>query len=66
MSAQLAFGTYCISDRDPEHLHALKDAIRSGIKLLDTSTNYIYGGAERAIAIAMQGLPDQMLGRCYK
>ncbi len=61
MSAQLAFGTYRIFDGDVEHVHALKDAITSGITLLDTSTNYMDGGAERAIALAMQGLPERVL-----
>ncbi len=61
MSAQLAFGTYRIFDGDAEHIHALKDAITSGVTLLDTSTNYMDGGAERAIALAMNGLPEKVL-----
>ncbi|MDD2652086.1 MAG: aldo/keto reductase [Sulfurimonas sp.] len=48
-----AFGTYRISDSNPQHIQALKEAIRYGIKIIDTSSNYMDGGAERAVAIAL-------------
>jgi len=48
--AEFAFGTYRVSDMNQAHLDALTEAIRGGIKLIDTSTNYFDGGAERAIA----------------
>ncbi|NPA66813.1 MAG: aldo/keto reductase [Epsilonproteobacteria bacterium] len=47
--ADFGFGTYRISDTNQAHLDALSEAIRGGIKLIDTSTNYFNGGAERAI-----------------
>ncbi len=52
--SNFAFGTYRVSDLNQQHVEALKEAIESGIKLIDTSSNYMDGGAERAIAIAMQ------------
>jgi aryl-alcohol dehydrogenase-like predicted oxidoreductase len=52
--SNFAFGTYRISDLNPQHVNALKEAIESGITLIDTSSNYMDGGAERAIALAMR------------
>ena len=48
------FGTYRVSDLNQAHIDALIEAIRGGIKLIDTSTNYFDGGAERAIAKAFR------------
>jgi len=59
MSAQFAFGTYRISDHEPSHIQALVSAVESGVTLIDTSTNYMDGGAERAIAQAFNKLPDE-------
>lgn len=47
-----------MSDLETEHINAIRLAIESGIKLIDTSTNYMDGGAERAVAKAMQGMSD--------
>ena len=52
--SNFAFGTYRISDFNPQHVEALKEAIDSGIEMIDTSSNYMDGGAERAIAIAFR------------
>ncbi len=54
MSTEFGFGTYRIVDQNPEHLQSLKLAIESGIKVIDTSTNYMNGAAERAIAKALR------------
>lgn len=48
-----AFGTYRTSDSNLQHIEALKEAIRFGVKIIDTSSNYMDGRAERAIAIAL-------------
>ena len=56
--SNFAFGTYRITDQNPQHIQALIEAIESGIKLIDTSTNYMDGGAERAIAKAMRSFDD--------
>lgn len=52
--SNFAFGTYRVSDLNPQHIEALKEAIESGITLIDTSSNYMDGGAERAVAFAMR------------
>ncbi|MCK9492641.1 MAG: aldo/keto reductase [Sulfurimonas sp.] len=52
--SNFAFGTYRISDYNPQHIQALRDAISSGIRMIDTSSNYMDGGAERAIALAFR------------
>jgi len=57
--SNFAFGTYRITDQNPQHIQALIAAIESGIKLIDTSTNYMDGGAERAIAKAMRSFDDE-------
>jgi aryl-alcohol dehydrogenase-like predicted oxidoreductase len=54
-----AFGTYRVSDTDPMHIEALREAIDAGVTLIDTSTNYTDGGAERAIARAMSFFDDE-------
>ena len=53
-----AFGTYRISDSNLQHIEALKEAIRSGIKIIDTSSNYMDGRAELAIALALSEFDD--------
>jgi aryl-alcohol dehydrogenase-like predicted oxidoreductase len=52
--SNFAFGTYRISDYNPQHIEALKEAIEAGITMIDTSSNYMDGGAERAIALAFR------------
>jgi len=56
--SNFAFGTYRITDENPQHIQALRDAIDFGIKLIDTSTNYMDGAAERAIAKALRTFPE--------
>jgi len=50
--SELGFGTYRItrSSEHPEHGEALRQALLSGINLIDTSTNYGDGVAELAIS----------------
>ena len=52
--SNFAFGTYRISDVNLEHINALKEAIRSGVRLIDSSPNYMDGAAQRAIAVALR------------
>lgn len=58
--SNFAFGTYRISDYNPQHIEALKEAIESGITMIDTSSNYMDGGAERAIALALREFSDEV------
>ncbi len=57
--SNFAFGTYRISDYNPQHIEALKEAINSGVTMIDTSSNYMDGGAERAIALAFREFGDE-------
>jgi len=58
--ADFGFGTYRISDTNQVHLDALSEAIRNGITLIDTSTNYFNGGAERAIGKVLENFDDSI------
>jgi aryl-alcohol dehydrogenase-like predicted oxidoreductase len=58
--SNFAFGTYRVTDLNPQHIEALKEAISSGIRMIDTSTNYMDGGAERAIALAFYEHDDKI------
>jgi len=49
-----AFGTYRVTDLNPLHIEAIKEAVEAGVRLIDTATNYMDGGAERAIAKALE------------
>ena len=60
--AKIGFGTYRISDLNPEHIQAIRTAVEEGVDLIDTSTNYMDGAAERAIALAFQPLPTNVIG----
>ena len=56
--SNFAFGTYRVSDYNPQHIESIKEAIKSGLTMIDTSTNYMDGGAERAIALALREFDD--------
>jgi len=55
----IGFGGYRIDDTTPEHRAALELALRSGINLLDTSTNYTDGRSERLMGDVLSKLVDQ-------
>lgn len=57
--SSFAFGTYRITDTNPLHIQALKEALYGGVKLIDTSSNYTDGGAERAIAKALGSVENE-------
>ncbi len=58
--SNFAFGTYRISDYNSQHIEALREAIKSGVRLIDTSSNYMDGGAERAIALALNSFDENI------
>lgn len=58
--SNFAFGTYRITEYNPQHIAALKEAINSGIRMIDTSSNYMDGSAERAIALALKEFDDDI------
>lgn len=52
--ATIGFGTYRVSDDNPEHIQAIRMAVEAGVRLIDTSANYMDGRAERAVAAALR------------
>lgn len=58
--SNFAFGTYRVTEHNPLHIQALRDAINAGVRLIDTSSNYMDGSAERAIALALQGVDESL------
>lgn len=50
MLKKIGFGTYRVGLGNEEHYNALKYAIESGIRLIDTSANYMDGESEKLIA----------------
>ena len=54
--SRLGFGTYRVDTREPEHREALKKALREGINLIDTSTNYMDGDSERLVGSVIREL----------
>ena len=57
----IAFGTQRISQHTPQHIQALKEAIKSGITMIDTSPTYMDGGAHEAIALAFREFDDDVI-----
>jgi aryl-alcohol dehydrogenase-like predicted oxidoreductase len=55
-TSRLGFGTYRVDTRDPEHREALKKALREGVNLIDTSTNYMDGDSERLVGSVLREL----------
>src|SRR3954470_2550212 len=45
----IGFGTYRVTQHDPEHREALTLALKSGVNVIDTSTNYMLGSSERLV-----------------
>lgn len=60
MSASVGFGTYRVSVHNPLHIEAIVDALDAGVRLIDTSTNYMNGDAERAVAKALKQVDDDV------
>jgi aryl-alcohol dehydrogenase-like predicted oxidoreductase len=49
MVSRMGFGCYRVHEFEPENRQALKDALLGGINIIDTSTNYTDGSAERLV-----------------
>ncbi|SFV55856.1 Aldo/keto oxidoreductase [hydrothermal vent metagenome] len=58
--SNFAFGTYRVTDKNPQHVQAIIDAVEAGVRLIDTSTNYMDGAAEKAIAKALRHFDDSI------
>jgi hypothetical protein len=55
-TSKVGFGGYRVDDETPRHREALEKALLSGCNLIDTSTNYMDGGSERCVGIALGAL----------
>ncbi|MBM2837345.1 MAG: hypothetical protein HW409_1534, partial [candidate division NC10 bacterium] len=53
-ASRLGFGTYRVDTREPEHRNALTKALREGVNLIDTSTNYMDGDSERLVGSVLR------------
>ena len=47
--SRVGFGSYRVHEFEPEHRDALTQALLNGVNLIDTSTNYTDGSAERLV-----------------
>lgn len=61
--SKIGFGTYRTHVQNQEHIDALKLAIKNGINVIDTSTNYMDGMAELSIAEVLKSLEDEGIFR---
>lgn len=55
-TSRLGFGTYRVDAGELEHREALKKALREGVNLIDTSTNYMDGDSERLVGSVVHEL----------
>jgi len=58
--SKIIFGTQRISEYNPQHLQALKEAINSGVRIIDTSPSYMDGSAQRTVALAFREFDDDI------
>ena len=58
MSADFGFGCYRVVDNNPLHEEALRHALDSGVKVIDTSSNYGDGASERLVGRVLASMPD--------
>jgi aryl-alcohol dehydrogenase-like predicted oxidoreductase len=58
--SNFAFGTYKVSDYNPQHIEAIKYALKSGISMVVTSSNYLDGSSEKAVALALNELDSAL------
>ncbi len=57
-ASRLGFGGYRTHDRSHEHRAALERALRNGVNLVDTSTNYLDGASELLVGGVLRQLID--------
>jgi uncharacterized protein YyaL (SSP411 family)/aryl-alcohol dehydrogenase-like predicted oxidoreductase len=55
-TSKLGFGTYRVDTRESEHRQALIKALREGVNLIDTATNYMDGDSERLVGEVLRNL----------
>ncbi|MDH6349563.1 aldo/keto reductase [Brevibacillus sp. FSL K6-0770] len=57
--SQVGFGTYRIDEQDEQYQHALRKALLEGINLIDTSSMYANGSAEKVIGSVLKQLVEE-------
>jgi aryl-alcohol dehydrogenase-like predicted oxidoreductase len=55
-ASQAGFGCYRVDQSVPEHEKALRKALLSGVNLIDTSSNYGDGGAEKLVGEVLEDM----------
>ncbi len=55
----IGFGGYRVDDQHPEQRAALELSLRSGLNLIDTSSNYAAGRSERLVGEVLRHLSDR-------
>ncbi len=60
MLHKIGFGTYRITYKNREHIDSLIFALQSGVRLIDTSSNYMNGESELAVAIALHEVDESI------
>jgi uncharacterized protein len=55
-ASRVGFGGYRVDGSDAEHAAALTTALRLGVNVIDTSTNYMDGESERLVGSVLRGL----------
>lgn len=54
--SQAGFGCYRVTDKNKEHYNSLEKALKEGINLIDTSTNYMWGESEVLVGNVVKDL----------
>ncbi len=63
VASPIGIGTYRMNLHEPEHLAALVSALRSGINVVDTATNYSDGNAEELIGQGLRHVASEGIER---
>jgi aryl-alcohol dehydrogenase-like predicted oxidoreductase len=54
--SQAGFGCYRVTEKNKEHYNSLEKALKEGINLIDTSTNYMWGESEVIVGNVVRDL----------
>ncbi|MEQ8223863.1 MAG: aldo/keto reductase [Candidatus Eremiobacterota bacterium] len=59
MVSRAGFGCYRVTENKGEHFDALTKALREGINIIDTSTNYMWGESELLVGKVVEELVEE-------
>ncbi|CDH56668.1 aldo keto reductase family protein [Lichtheimia corymbifera JMRC:FSU:9682] len=57
--SRIGFGAYRITPGEPRHAQALRDALKAGVSIIDTASNFANGGSERAIGETLEDMAQK-------